>query len=79
MVCVSLVIHAMHKSILVSVPTSPPSRVDASRVVVIFSCFKSFVSVFYLRRSEVIFPVLWWSASIRLNVVDLLMCIFEAH
>jgi hypothetical protein len=36
MICISLMIHATHRSVLASTPASPLARVAASRVVIIF-------------------------------------------
>jgi hypothetical protein len=38
-----------------------------------------FVLVFQLRRPEKKIPIFWWPASVRFNVVDLLMCIAKAN
>jgi hypothetical protein len=71
MICISLVIHAIHRSLLASTPTSPSVRVATSRVVTISFRFESPIPIFWLRRSKNFLPVLWWSASIRIDDVDL--------
>jgi hypothetical protein len=73
------VIHSVHRSILASAPGLPPAHVAASGVVVIFSSIKNPISAFQLRRPENFLPVFRRPTSIRVDVVDLLVCIVEAH
>jgi hypothetical protein len=79
MVCVSLVIHVVQRSILALASASPSVRVAASGVVIIFSCIKSYVSVFLLQRLKNFLPVFRRPTSIQVNVVDMLVCIIETH
>jgi hypothetical protein len=69
----------VQRSILALASASPSVRVAASGVVVIFSCSKSYVFVFLLQRLKNFLPVFWWPTSIRVDVVDLLVCIVETH
>jgi hypothetical protein len=47
--------------------------------MVIFSSVEGLIFVFGLRRSKNFLLVLWWPASVRVDVVDLLVCIVKAH
>jgi hypothetical protein len=44
-----------------------------------FSSIEGSVFVFGLRRSKNFLPVLWQPASVRVDVVDMLVCTVEAH
>jgi hypothetical protein len=53
MICGSLVIHAVQRSILALTSALPSARVAASRVVAIFSGVKGHVSIFRLWRPKI--------------------------
>jgi hypothetical protein len=64
MICTSLLIHAIQRSILDSTPASPSVHVVASRVVIISFGVESLVPALQMQRSKIFLPVLWWPTSI---------------
>jgi hypothetical protein len=74
MVCVSLVEHAIQRSVLVSVPASASIRITTSWNVVISSGVVRSALAFELWRFENFLPIFWWPTSIGINSMDLLVC-----
>jgi hypothetical protein len=58
MICISLIVHAIHMYVLALTLAPPSVRVAVSRVVIISFRFESPILVFWLRRSKIFLPVL---------------------
>jgi hypothetical protein len=56
-ICISLVIYAIQRSILASTSPSSSVLIAASRVVIISFGVKSSIPAFQLRRSEIFLPI----------------------